>query len=182
MRTGLILAAHTYDPGQMWIWCAGDVIVVIVVFRCGPYDWKLSWSRWHVALWSVFTPRDCDLLNGSGHCRWRGNVLVHMVLSCHVLLVAFHGGYLLHDGWDKTGAMCTDLGLTEVERVQIALQSAVIQTLALQITLCKFLAFWHHWDWQPRPNSEGLNLPHNAFGHCPVKKNKICRSPNAGME
>lgn len=130
VRIGFVLTAHTNNLGQMWIWCAGgDVVVVVVVFRCGARDWQLRWSHWH--LWSVLTPRDCDLLDGSGHGRGRGNVLVQLVLGCHVLVFVCDGGYLLDDGRDETGAMCTDLRSTEVERVQVVLKSAVVQTLAL---------------------------------------------------
>lgn len=162
LRSGLILTAHTHYPWQMYFWCAADVVVVIVVFRCAPCNCRLCC---HLVLWPVFVPRDCDLLYWSGDSRGRGNVLVQLVLCCHPVLVVFHGGYLLDNRRDETGAMCTHLWSTEVERVQIVLQHTVIQSLAGQITLCKILTFCHSRSWQPCPNGKGLHLPHNALRH-----------------
>ena len=70
-----------------------------------------------------FTPRDCDLLDGPGDSGGRGDVSgFRWSSACHVLLVVLHGGYLLDDGRDQEqGAVCADLGSTEVERVQVVL-------------------------------------------------------------
>jgi len=164
VRTGLILTTHSHNPGQTWLRRAGDIVVVIIVFRREPRDGK----RWHVALRAVFAPGDRDLLDGPGDCVGRGgDVLVQVVLGCHVLLLALRGRDLhRRDGRHETaGAACANLGPAEEERVQVVLQAAVIQALALQVTLRKLLAFRHSRGWQPRPNSEGLDLPHNAIRH-----------------
>lgn len=168
LRPGFILTAHTNNPGQMWIRRPADVVVVIVVLGDGSPGGELRWTRRPLAVDGVFIPRDCDLLYGPGHGGGRGDVLVQMVLCCRVLLLVFPWG-CLRDG--EAGAMCADLGSAEVERVQVALQAAVVQTLVLKVTLCELLAL-RHWDRQSRPDGEGLNFPRNAFRHCPVKKNK----------
>lgn len=170
LRTGFIFTAHAHNPGQMWIQCPADVVVVIVVFRDGAPDGELRGTCQFLAIGRVFIPRDCDLLYRPGHGRGRGNVLVQVVLSCWVILFIFPQRCSLDNGRRETGAMCADLGLAEVERVQVALQAAVVQTLLLKITLRELLALRHCWDWQPCPNCERLNFPRNAFRHRPVKK------------
>lgn len=168
LRTWLVLTAHTHDPGQMWIRCAVYiVVVVVVVLTLGPRRREQLRRHRHLALRPVLTSGDGDLLDGPGHGGGGDQVLIQLVqLGLRVLPSVL--GRLLHlpgDGRRQAGSVSAHLGVAEVERVQVALQGAVVQVLTLQVALAKLLALWHGRGRQPRADGEGLNLPRDALGH-----------------